>query len=130
MATIFTRIISGEIPGERILEDERFFACLDIRPINPGHTLVLPKREVENLFDLTEDETEGIWVFARKVARALPKAVECARIGVIVAGFEVPHAHIHLVPISGEGDLRFDRAKPLQKEDLHKIAEKIRKVLD
>ncbi len=130
MATIFTRIISGEIPGERILEDDLFFACLDIRPINPGHTLILPKREVENLFELTEAETAGIWVFARKVARALPKAVTCARVGVIVAGFEVPHAHIHLVPISGEGELRFDRAKAAKNEDLRELGEKIRAALN
>ena len=112
MATLFTRIIRGEIPSQKLLEDDRFLAFLDIRPINPGHALVIPKLEVDQLFDLETGMLAAILPFAQQVARALKAAVPCRRIGVMVAGFEVPHAHIHLVPIQGESELSFARAKP------------------
>lgn len=129
MATLFTRIIRGEIPSHKILEDDRFLAFLDIRPISSGHTLVVPKREVDELFSLEADLLSGILPFAGKVAEALKRSVPCRRVGVLVAGFEVPHAHIHLVPIENEGELSFARARPAKPEDLAAVAETIRKNL-
>ena len=129
MASIFTRIIRGEIPCEKILENDRFFAFLDIRPISPGHTLVVPKNEVDNLFDLDATDLQGLMPFAQTIAKALEKSVSCKRIGVMVAGFEVPHAHLHLVPIEKEGDLSFSHAKPAVMEELKMLGEKIRMVL-
>lgn len=126
MATLFTRIIRGEIPAQRILEDDRFLAFLDIRPIAPGHTLVVPKQEVDQLFDLDEDTLSAALPFARKVAAALRKTVSCKRVGVMVAGFEIPHAHIHLVPIEHEGDLSFSKARPARPEDLAALAQAVR----
>lgn len=124
--TLFSRIIRGEIPCEKILEDERFFAFLDIRPIAPGHTLVVPKNECDYLFDLDSTTLGHALPFAQKVAKALKAAVPCARVGVMVAGFEVPHAHIHLVPIQDEGDLSFSHAKPASREALAAIGASIR----
>jgi histidine triad (HIT) family protein len=129
MATIFTRIIKGEIPSVKLLEDERYFAFLDIRPINPGHALVIPKLEVDYLWDAPSDLLSGMLPFAQKVAKAIQAATECNRVGVLVAGFEVPHAHIHLVPIEGEGELTFSRARPAKPEDLQAIGQKIREQL-
>jgi len=126
MPSIFTRIINGEIPCEKILEDGRFLAFLDIRPINPGHTLVVPKTEVDELFDLPEDILQSALPFAATVARAIKKSVPCRRVGVLVAGFEVPHAHIHLVPIQAEGELSFSRARAARPEELSDLARKIR----
>ena len=107
MATIFSRIIQGEIPCYKIAEDERFFAFLDINPVMKGHTLVVPKHEDDYIFNLDDDEIGAMMVFAKKVAKAIEKAVPCKRIAVAVIGLEVPHAHIHLVPITKEGDLNF-----------------------
>ena len=129
MATIFTRIIRGEIPTVRILEDERFFAFLDIRPINPGHALVVPKLETDSLWDVPADQLAGMLPFAQKVAKAIQAATGCRRVGVLVAGFEVPHAHVHLVPIEGEGELTFSRARPARPEDLQAIGQRIREKL-
>jgi histidine triad (HIT) family protein len=127
MASIFTKILRAEIPSHRILEDEHYFAFLDIRPINPGHTLVIPKQEVDQLFDLDPETLGGLLIFAQRVARAMHQAVDCLRIGVIVAGLEVPHAHVHLIPIvNGEGDLSFSRARPAEAEELAELAERIR----
>ena len=109
MATIFSRIVKGEIPCYKIAEDERFFAFLDINPVMKGHTLVIPKREDDYIFNLTDDEIGAMMVFAKKVAKAIEKAVPCKRIGVAVIGLEVPHAHIHLIPITQEGDLDFKK---------------------
>ena len=109
MATIFTRIIQGEIPCYKIAEDERFFAFLDINPLSEGHTLVVPKHETDYLFNLDDEELAQMMVFAKKVAAAIEKAIPCKRIGVAVIGLEVPHAHIHLVPITCEGDLDFKK---------------------
>ena len=130
MASIFTRIIQGEIPCEKIAENDRFFAFLDIRPISSGHTLVVPKTEVDNLFDLDSETLQGMLPFAQQIARALEKAVPCQRIGMMVAGFEVPHAHLHLVPIKQEGDLSFSKARPASKEELQTVGKKIRELLN
>lgn len=123
MASIFTRIIRGEIPCHRILEDGHFLAFLDIRPISSGHTLVVPKTEVDELFSLDTDTLSAALPFCQKVAKALKKSVPCRRVGVMVAGFEVPHAHIHLVPIEHEGDLSFSKARPAKPEDLAALAQ-------
>ena len=109
MATIFSRIIQGEIPCYKIAEDEHFFAFLDINPVMKGHTLVVPKREDDYIFNLDDDEIGAMMVFAKKVAQAIEKAVPCKRIGVAVIGLEVPHAHIHLIPITQEGDMDFKK---------------------
>lgn len=111
MATIFTKIIREEIPGYKIAEDENYYAFLDINPLAEGHTLVVPKKEVDYIFDLDEQDLAGLMVFARKVARRIREAVPCKRIGVAVIGLDVPHAHIHLVPINEGGDLDFSRPK-------------------
>jgi len=107
MASIFTRIINGEIPCYKIAEDENFFAFLDINPLKKGHTLVVPKREEDYIFNLDDKEIGSMMVFAKKVAKAIEKAIPCKRIAVAVLGLEVPHAHIHLVPITAEGDMDF-----------------------
>ncbi len=109
MATIFSRIVKGEIPCYKIAEDERFFAFMDINPVAVGHTLVIPKREDDYIFNLEDDEIGAMMVFAKKVAKAIEKAVPCKRIAVAVIGLEVPHAHIHLIPISQEGDMDFKK---------------------
>jgi histidine triad (HIT) family protein len=126
MPTIFTKIISGEIPCHKIMEDERFLAFLDIRPIHEGHTLVIPKQEVDYFFDIEDEKLGEILVFSKKVARKIKRVVACKKIGVMVAGLEVPHAHIHLVPINSVLDLNFANATAAQPEALTKIAEKIR----
>jgi histidine triad (HIT) family protein len=107
MASIFTRIINGEIPCYKVAEDDRFIAFLDVRPLKPGHTLVVPKREVDYIFDLDEETLAGMMVFARKIALAMKEVIECRRIGVAVLGLEVPHAHIHLIPLIRETDMLF-----------------------
>jgi histidine triad (HIT) family protein len=107
MASIFTRIINGEIPCYRVAEDDRFIAFLDVRPLKPGHTLVVPKKEVDYIFDLDAKTLADMMLFAQKVAKAMKEVIECNRIGVAVIGLEVPHAHIHLIPISRESDLLF-----------------------
>jgi histidine triad (HIT) family protein len=126
MASLFTRIINGEIPCHKICEDENYFAFLEIRPINPGHTLVVPKKEVDYLFDVDDELLGGMMVFAKKIAPAIEKAVECKRLGVMVAGLEVPHAHMHLIPIVGLSDLSFENQKPADNDELAQVAEKIR----
>ena len=118
MATIFTRIVKGEIPCYKIAEDERFFAFMDINPVAVGHTLVIPKREDDYIFNLEDDEIGAMMVFAK----AIEKAVTCKRISVAVIGLEVPHAHIHLIPISQEGDMDF------KKEHVHMSEEEFREV--
>ena len=122
MATIFSRIIQGEIPCYKIAEDERFFAFMDINPVAVGHTLVVPKHEDDYIFHLDDDELGAMMVFAKKVAKAIEKAVPCKRIGVAVIGLEVPHAHIHLIPITQEGDMDF------KKEHVHLSDEEFREV--
>ena len=109
MATIFSRIIQGEIPCYKIVENDKFFAFLDINPVSKGHTLVVPKKEVDYIFTLGDEELGEMMVFAKKVAAAVEKAMPCKRIGVAVIGLEVPHAHIHLIPIVEEGDMDFKK---------------------
>ncbi len=128
MATIFSRIIQGEIPCYKIAENERFFAFLDINPLVKGHTLVIPKHEVDYIFDLDDEELAAMHVFAKHVALAIEKAVPCKRIGVAVMGMEVPHAHIHLIPINKESDMIISNPKlKLSSEEFETIAESIRK---
>lgn len=109
MATIFSRIIQGEIPCYKIVENDKFFAFLDINPVSKGHTLVVPKKEVDYIFTLGDEELGEMMVFSKKVAAAIEKAMPCKRIGVAVIGLEVPHAHIHLIPIVEEGDMDFKK---------------------
>ncbi|MDE5684641.1 MAG: HIT domain-containing protein [Muribaculaceae bacterium] len=126
MASIFSRIIAGEIPSYRVAEDEKYYAFLDINPLSEGHTLVVPKREVDYIFDLDEAEYAGLQLFAKRVAAAIEKSVPCKRIGVAVIGLEVPHAHIHLVPICSEADMDFRRKKlSLSPERMAEIASSI-----
>jgi len=130
MPTIFTKIIAGEIPSHKILENEKYLAFLDLRPINPGHTLVIPKQEIDYIFDLEDELLKGLMVFTKRVAKAIGKAFPCKKVGIMVAGIEVPHAHIHLVPINSVGDLSFARAKTATSEELVSAAQKIRENLD
>ncbi len=129
MATLFTKIIAGEIPCHKLIEDENFLAFLDIRPINPGHSLVIPKKEVDYIFDNDDETLSKIMPFAKKVATAIRKSVSCKRVGIMVAGLEVPHTHIHLVPIHSIGDLNFANATPTEDKDLALVAEKIKENL-
>lgn len=126
MASIFTRIINGEIPCYKVAEDENYFAFLDISPLAKGHTLVVPKQEVDYLFDLDDELYTGLQLFAKKVARAIDKAVPCKRVGVAVIGLEVPHAHIHLIPLHNDA-INFSNPKlKLEKEEMQAIAAAIR----
>jgi len=125
MATIFTRIIKGEIPCYKIAENDRFFAFLDINPVAPGHTLVVPKHEVSYLFDLDDEEYMAMELFAKHVATGLKEAMPCKRIGEAVIGLEVPHAHIHLIPITTEADMDFHHKKTLPAEEMQAIADKV-----
>jgi histidine triad (HIT) family protein len=130
LASIFTRIINGEIPCHKLLEDERYLAFLDLKPINPGHALVIPKKETDYFFDIDDVNIGDIMVFSKKVAQAIKKTVPCKKIGVMVAGLEVPHAHIHLVPIiESVHDLAFSKAKPTTQEELAKMAAAIKKFI-
>jgi histidine triad (HIT) family protein len=127
MASLFSRIIAGEIPSYRIAEDDLFFAFLDINPLAPGHTLVVPKQETDYLFDMPEDQLSGILPFSRRIAKALEAVVPCERIGVTVIGLEVPHAHVHLIPIRGIHDMDFSKPKVnLAPERMEALAAEIR----
>ena len=125
MASIFTRIIDREIPGYIVAEDERFIAFLDVRPMTEGHTLCVPKREVDYYYDLTDEELTGLTLFSKRVARALKQAVPCRRIANGVLGLEVPHAHLHLVPIRNEGDFRFGKVVEVPGERMAELRESI-----
>ncbi|MBN2262201.1 MAG: HIT family protein [Prolixibacteraceae bacterium] len=126
MSSIFTKIVNGEIPSYKIAENDRFYAFLDIFPLAKGHTLVIPKKEVDYLFDLDDETYIGLQAFAKKVAHALKKAVPCKKIGVAVLGLEVPHAHIHLVPMQSEHDINFANPKlKLSPDDFEKIRQAI-----
>lgn len=127
MASIFSKIISREIPGQIVAEDDKFIAFLDIMPMVLGHTLVVPKKEVDYIYDLSDEDLAAINLFAKKVAAAVRKAVPCKRIGVAVIGLEVPHAHIHLIPMNSADDLNFTRPKlKPTKDELAAVADKIR----
>ena len=131
MASIFSKIVAGEIPCYKVAENDKFFAFLDISPLAKGHTLVIPKREVDYLFDLEEDLLTGITLFAGQVARAIERAIPCKRVGLTVIGLEVPHAHIHLVPINQEQDMYFGRERlSLTQDEFAAIALRIREAFE
>lgn len=127
MASIFTKIVKGEIPCNKIAEDENFLAFLDIFPLAKGHVLVIPKKETDYIFDIEDQEYKNFWLFAKKVAKAVNKAIPCERVGVAVIGLEVPHAHIHLIPLQSVEDINFSKPKlKLESSEFEKIAAKIR----
>ncbi len=128
MATIFSRIVKGEIPSYKIAEDDKYYAFLDINPLAEGHTLVIPKVEVDYLFDLDNETLAGLTLFSKRVAKTIEKAVPCKRIGIAVLGLEVPHAHIHLVPLNQESDINFFKPKlKLTPERFKELTDKISK---
>ncbi len=125
MASIFTKIINGEIPCYKVAEDENYLAFLDVNPNAKGHTLCIPKEEINKIFDMEEEHYLGLMKFSRKVAKALEKTVECKRIGVAVVGLEVPHTHVHLIPLQDMDDMRFQRKTSLTKEEFEELAKAI-----
>jgi len=130
MATLFSKIVAGEIPSFKIAENEEFYSFLDIYPVAKGHTLVIPKVEIDYIFDLDDDVLGRMMIFAKTIAQAIKKTIPCTRIGVAVVGLEVPHAHIHLIPIVKESDMLFGKQKlKLTQDELHSIAENIRQNL-
>lgn len=127
MASVFTRIVNGEIPCYRVAEDDRFIAFLDVRPLVPGHTLVVPKKEIDYIFDLDDTTLADMMLFAKKVALAMKEVIECRRIGLAVLGLEVPHAHIHLVPMTRETDLLFTNPRAVvSDEENRRLAQAIK----
>lgn len=127
MSTIFSKIVSGEIPAYKVAESNDFLAFLDVNPLAEGHVLVIPKRETDYLFDIEDDEYMSMWIFAKIVAQGIRKAIPCLRVGVAVVGLEVAHAHIHLIPVNHIEDISFNRPKlSLSEEQLVDISEKIR----
>jgi histidine triad (HIT) family protein len=131
MATIFSKIAAGEIPSYKIVENDLYFAFLDIHPLTKGHTLVIPKKEEDYIFRLDDENYQGLMLFAKKIALAIEKAIPCKRIGMAVIGLEVPHAHVHLIPIQQENDMNFRNPKlELSSEEMDKIAASIRKYLE
>ena len=126
MASIFSKIISGELPSYKVAETEEFLAFLDINPNVKGHTLCIPKKEVNKLFDLEKDTYAGLMEFSRKVAIALEKVIPCKRVGMTVIGLEVPHVHVHLIPLNAMGDMNFAHKKQFSKEEFQEIADKVK----
>ncbi len=130
MSSIFTKIINNEVPSYKIVEDEKYLAFLDAFPLTYGHVLVVPKKETDYLFDLDSEAYLGLWKFSQKIAKAMNKVIVCQRIGVVVIGLEVPHAHVHLVPIDGVSDINFEKPKKkFSDEKMKEIANKIRESL-
>lgn len=129
MPSIFTRIIKGEIPCYKIAEDENFFAFFDINPNAKGHTLCVPKKEVDKIFDLDEETYAGLMAFSRKVAMALEKAVDCKRVGVAVVGLEVPHVHVHLIPLNEMKEMTFQHKVKMTPEQFEELASRVREQL-
>ncbi|MCM1300101.1 MAG: HIT family protein [Alistipes senegalensis] len=128
MATIFTRIIAGEIPSYKIAEDKNYYAFLDINPLTKGHTLVVPKKEIDYIFDLDDETLAGMIVFAKRVAAQIKREIACSRVAMVVLGMEIPHAHIHLIPIQSEKDVDFHREKlHLTPDEFQEIANRIAK---
>ena len=131
MASIFSRIVAGEIPCYKVAETEKFFAFLDINPLTKGHTLIIPKQEVDYYFDLSDEDLAGMQIFAKIIAKAIKKAFPCRKVGMAVLGLEVPHAHIHLVPMESEKDMLFSNPKlQLTPEEFQAVAESIRKNIE
>lgn len=129
MSSIFTKIVNGEIPAYKIAEDDRYLAFLDVNPNAKGHTLCIPKQEINKIFDMEEDHYLGLMQFSRKVAKAIEKAVPCKRIGVAVVGLEVPHVHVHLIPLHDMDDMRFQRKVTLTKEEFETLVQQIQEQL-
>ena len=130
MASIFTKIINNEIPAYKIAEDDNYLAFLDVFPIAKGHTLVVPKKEIDNIFDLDDKLLGGLHIFSKKIAKAIEKVVPCNRVGTAVVGLEVPHAHLHLIPINNIGDISFEKPKlKFTEEEFKKIAKDIKSFL-
>jgi len=130
MASIFSKIVAGEIPCYKIAENENFLAFLDAFPLVAGHTLVIPKKETDYIYDLQDEELAELMVFSKPIAKAIEKAIPCKRIGVTVIGLEVPHAHVHLIPINGVGDMNFAQPKiSIDKEEMESIAQRIKSYL-
>ena len=128
MASIFSRIVASEIPCHKVAEDEEFFAFLDINPVAAGHTLVIPKKEIDYIFDLDDETLQGMIVFAKRVAKKIQAKIACKRVAVVVFGLEVPHAHIHLIPMENEYDVDFRKVKPkFTPEEFEEIATKLSK---
>ena len=125
MASIFTKIVNGEIPCYKIAEDDNYLAFLDVNPNAKGHTLCIPKQEINKIFDMEEEHYLGLMKFSRKVAKAVEKSVECKRIGVAVIGLEVPHVHVHLIPLQDMDDMRFQRKTSLSPEEFQELAKQI-----
>ncbi|EIJ37822.1 HIT family hydrolase, diadenosine tetraphosphate hydrolase [Galbibacter orientalis DSM 19592] len=125
MATIFTKIINGDIPSYKVAEDENFYAFLDINPNAKGHTLCIPKKETDKIFDLDEETYMGLMSFSRKVAKALEKVIDCKRVGIAVVGLEVPHTHVHLIPLNAMSEMTFQQKVKLSDEEFKEIAEKV-----
>ncbi|MDU1892259.1 MAG: HIT family protein [Dysgonomonas sp.] len=131
MASIFSKIAAGEIPSYKIAEDDKFFAFLDINPMSKGHTLVIPKQEVDYIFDLNDDTLAEMSIFAKKIAKAIEQAVPCKRIGMMVVGMEVPHVHIHLIPINKESDMLLSNPRiRLNEEEFKLLADKIKENIE
>jgi histidine triad (HIT) family protein len=130
MPTIFTKIADGDIPSYRVAEDDRFFAFLDINPVAKGHVLVIPKKEIDYLFDIEDDLFQDFFIFAKKVATGLKKAIPCEKVGLVVIGLEIPHAHIHLIPLHTMDDVNFSKPKlKFTPEEFKEIAEKVTEAL-
>jgi len=129
MPTVFTKIINNEIPAYKVAEDENFLAFLDVNPNAKGHTLCIPKKEIDKIFDIDQDLYVGLMQFSRRVAIGLEKAVPCKRVGMAVVGLEVPHAHVHLIPLQNMDDMRFERKVSLSDEEFERIAAAIREQL-
>ncbi len=129
MASIFTRIINDEIPAYKIAEDENYLAFLDVNPNAKGHTLCIPKREIDQLFDMESDEFQGLMNFSRRIAIALKKALPCKRVGMAVVGLEVPHAHVHLIPLNHMDEMRFTQKVSLSPDEFREVVEAIREQL-
>ena len=130
MSSIFTKIVRKEIPSYKVHENDKFYAFLDINPLKKGHTLVIPKNEIDYIFDLESDEYKNLWGFAKNVANGMQKVIDCKRISIVVMGLEVPHAHIHLIPLDNMNDINFNQLKlNLSSEEMQQIADKIRSAI-